>query len=347
MKQINTNFLISLLIAVCVSSLSFLTVKAQNEAHFVPNGMQYKSSVIFDVSDNPIDSTIFIWSSKGYPVAKETYLWDNGQKILSATGKIVADNGNEIKVELTSIDGEDEIVLPYTYKFNDKGYITEMIFVFYFDETPIEIVSKFQYWETANRLDSIEQVISSPMGVSSVRLKYRSYDANGRPTLVEERDMDLGSYSLQKYVYDISASGKLLKAEMQTADYSPAGDLLSQSMDVTYYDSEERMIKVVNYSGTAEEVDAEYFQYTIFHYGTNAGITTQSLLDQQVTVSTTNDYLSVNSPKSERITIYNMLGAQMYVKSKKAGETQISMSNFPQGIYLVTGGSGWIKKIKK
>ena len=57
--------------------------------------------------------------------------------------------------------------------------------------------------------------------------------------------------------------------------------------------------------------------------------------------------LSVNTPQSEKIDIYSINGALLFSAQKDAGEVVYNVSNVPDGVLIVRGSSGWVKKVIK
>jgi hypothetical protein len=71
----------------------------------------------------------------------------------------------------------------------------------------------------------------------------------------------------------------------------------------------------------------------------------ESIPSSVIKLSLTSVLLSVSSPYSERITIYSSSGVLLFHASKEQGSTGIDVSQFPRGVLLVHGSSGWSRKI--
>ena len=74
--------------------------------------------------------------------------------------------------------------------------------------------------------------------------------------------------------------------------------------------------------------------------------------NEQLEESSTNTYLSDNtlyiqSDRAEIVTVYTISGVMLYSATVQPGETVINASSFPQGVLIVRGGSGWVKKTIK
>jgi hypothetical protein len=53
----------------------------------------------------------------------------------------------------------------------------------------------------------------------------------------------------------------------------------------------------------------------------------------------------INSPVAEQIDVYSTSGALLYRATKPVGATTIHPTRFPQGVLIVRGSSGWVKKV--
>jgi hypothetical protein len=56
-------------------------------------------------------------------------------------------------------------------------------------------------------------------------------------------------------------------------------------------------------------------------------------------------WLSVNTPVSERITVYAISGAVVYQAQKQPGSATFDLTGLPRGMMIVRSDSGWVKKI--
>jgi len=356
MKQLKIKFLSSLLITVSALCMSFLTANAQSGTAFLSPEFQYKSGATYDQSNNPTDSTVYIYTKNGYPFGKEVYSWDytsfdNVKKTLASTCEIINDTGNDftVKLSLYDEDGAEEEITQIAYNCNDIGEVQKMVSTSMLQSSGMSTTTTMQYWRTANRLDSIlsTTTVDGYDFTSTVRTIYKTYDADGRPTLEEmyfSSSFGMGTHSEIKFAYFKNASGQLEREEAETDQYNQAGALELVSKDVTYFDAKERPIRTEEYSGPTVamlEMDA----YTIYHYDGGTGIVNPRISVQTVIADVLDGCLSVNSSTAERIEIYSVSGEQVYANTKPAGEIQISINRFPHGIYLVKGSSGWVKKI--
>jgi hypothetical protein len=63
------------------------------------------------------------------------------------------------------------------------------------------------------------------------------------------------------------------------------------------------------------------------------------------TVSVDANTLTINSPASEVITLYSLSGVTLLWQAKDEGSTTIDLSRLPRGVILVSGSSGWVRKV--
>jgi hypothetical protein len=67
----------------------------------------------------------------------------------------------------------------------------------------------------------------------------------------------------------------------------------------------------------------------------------------KITVSLKNNDLSVNSPVSEKISVYSVTGKLLFHKEKTIGECVFNIEPIHDRIVIVKGSSGWAKKVMK
>ena len=60
-----------------------------------------------------------------------------------------------------------------------------------------------------------------------------------------------------------------------------------------------------------------------------------------------NSILTVDTPDAETINVYSVSGSMVYTAAKVEGKSVYSVSNLPNGIYVVTGSKGWQAKVLK
>jgi hypothetical protein len=64
-----------------------------------------------------------------------------------------------------------------------------------------------------------------------------------------------------------------------------------------------------------------------------------------VSVFLTDNLLTINSSSSEVITLYSLSGVTLLQQAKDEGSTTIDLSRLPKGVILVSGSSGWVRKV--
>ncbi|GHT72892.1 hypothetical protein AGMMS50262_02920 [Bacteroidia bacterium] len=66
-----------------------------------------------------------------------------------------------------------------------------------------------------------------------------------------------------------------------------------------------------------------------------------------VTLSLRDSHLRINSPVSERITVYSVNGILVYTHEKQAGEANFNIGYVQDKVLIVKGSSGWVGKVVK
>ena len=66
----------------------------------------------------------------------------------------------------------------------------------------------------------------------------------------------------------------------------------------------------------------------------------------EATAYIANNTLHITTIQTEQVTIYGIMGSKLYEATLPAGIATINTATFPQGILIVKGSSGWIKKVK-
>ena len=67
----------------------------------------------------------------------------------------------------------------------------------------------------------------------------------------------------------------------------------------------------------------------------------------KISVSFINGVLIVDTPNKETLYVYSISGNLLYTTVKEEGVASYYISNLQDGIYIVTGSSGWSKKNMK
>jgi hypothetical protein len=80
---------------------------------------------------------------------------------------------------------------------------------------------------------------------------------------------------------------------------------------------------------------------------TQAATPTANAIVDAASVTYANNVLTVNTPQTEQVNVYAMSGVWVYGARKNTGTTTFDLSRLPDGVYIVTGESGWRKKVIK
>jgi len=340
MKQLNKKLSKSMLIAACAVCLPFLSAKAQFiGSTMVPADKRFSSSAGYDNLKNPTDSTVYQWSQKGFPIPVAMYGWDDkGVKSLVGTGKLVNDTEDAISYEET----QSGTVMVANVNFNAFGEALKMTMTAKGATAPF-LEMNFQYWRKANnQLDSVLVTTNiTGLGSSWSKIKYKTYDTSGRPTLVESMN---GQGVYQKEVYTYSATQQVVETSENSA--ATGFVLLPTEKNVASLDAKGRTTREDKYTYDAYNTAWNLDSYTIYHYDSQAGIQIVDA-EAQVIVNLTGGNLLVNSQAAETVEIYSVSGELLHATQKVAGESNIPVANLPAGVYIIKGGSGWAKKVVK
>ena len=75
------------------------------------------------------------------------------------------------------------------------------------------------------------------------------------------------------------------------------------------------------------------------------GVDNELIHSLSPTVYISNQTIYIQSENAEQISIYSITGRKLYETAIKAGMNTINTFNFPQGIYIVKGSNGWVRKL--
>jgi hypothetical protein len=78
-----------------------------------------------------------------------------------------------------------------------------------------------------------------------------------------------------------------------------------------------------------------------------AGNTTGILSPGSTYVYCQNGILTVNTPRNEQISVYSFSGQGLFAAPKPAGEASFSVHGIHEKILIISGSSGWVKKVVK
>lgn len=354
MKKVFTFRVLSIATTIALmSGLPFLTANAQTES-FIPAEKRWTSFTGYTNADVPTDSTVVLWTQGGFPVGiKEHFERINNRWVLSQSGKMISDSGRDFVWEHTTHPenvGGDKVTLRYTYKVDEWGAPLSVTIPVDVEGMSITMETTYQYWrDSKNWVDSC-LVTSTVFGMVMSKVRFKYHFASDGTSTMTETFYDIGGtiYNYSKFVYSYykNASGKTERVLEEKYHHTggATGPVALTSKAVIWYDANERAYREDVYDAISA---TKYDNYTITYYdGVTSNMPGINLL-AQASVFVSNDRLIVNSSVPEVISIYSISGAQVYTGVKETGETQISINNFPQGVYIVQGSAGWVRKIIK
>lgn len=75
------------------------------------------------------------------------------------------------------------------------------------------------------------------------------------------------------------------------------------------------------------------------------GVSNELLEDSNTAVYITGNTIYIQTTQTEQIAIYTINGSKLYEATVQSGTATIDASTFPQGVLIVKGSSGWVKKV--
>jgi hypothetical protein len=265
-------------------------------------------------------------------------------------------NDNVTLVETTwLIDGERVPHERYTVEY-DSNSNPVSIEVYYYNGNDIDQMNRkaFQAYDARGNLTLSESYLWS-WDSETEEIKWMgygkqvsTYDANGNRLSDEYYDWDtssdnwIGSY---KNVYTYDANGDESSYEYYRWDTSSGG--WAGGSRTTY---EERnaygdVILYHNYSWANNGWD--WSTYTVYYPGGSDPNATAHVGGGEASAYIHGGVLHIRTARPERIGIYSLDGAKVYESAVPAGATTLSADRLPQGVLIVRGASGWVRKVVK
>lgn len=75
------------------------------------------------------------------------------------------------------------------------------------------------------------------------------------------------------------------------------------------------------------------------------GVSNEQLEDSNTAVYITGNTIYIQTTQTEQIAIYTINGSKLYETTVQSGTTTVNAITFPQGVLIVKGSSGWVKKV--
>ncbi|MDR1913417.1 MAG: hypothetical protein LBQ68_02900 [Clostridiales bacterium] len=290
----------------------------------------------------------YAYTPNGMPLSVKVYNYkDGGWAFFDGGVYLYDDNGMLTGVSL--FEGEELRPLPLVISGTpDNQEITKVIdgvtvlkAVWRFDPVSKKWLAE-ENWELADDGSSLKLESS----------KEYEYDAAGRLLLLKE--ISYGGGKGEAYVkttaYTYEANGRK-QSETYTGTYDGGtvdrnGDgLINDDDKYPYYNRKE-----YEYAGSRLAKISEYdynggLSGTIVFYYSGGSDASEPVAASEPVVYVHDGILTVQSARTEQITVYALSGEKLYEAQQQAGTITINANAFPQGILIVRGSSGWVKKI--
>jgi hypothetical protein len=322
----------------------FSSVSAQIVS-IVSELLKCDSIVVFDASDNRVEKAVYNYTKQGCPVMKEYYQYkDGGSPVLMIKAGLANDKGNEFTILDSILNNGTWTIMENQYNLDNFGNsITKTVKT----SQGTVIMDFIIHYGINNRIDSFF-ITLPPSGMTVEKYTY-TYDANDLLILMEKYSLMENSTIYTEYTYIHNTDNKLEGKVSESFTYTNGSlNRASNRKEVLFYDNLERPLRNETYTWNTvtNNYKEQYDTYSIRYYKANTGIANHGKeLDMSVTIVTDNELLTIESPVSETIEIYSIVGSCMYTQQKSSGQTTVFLSRLSNGIYIVRGSSGWTKKI--
>ena len=236
--------------------------------------------------------------------------------------------------ETYSSDGFDFVfsLKPY-YRVNDEG---EHLFfansIFWGGASPLSSL-----FEAETRYDSNENLIFLEFSFSTMKMTYNiSYNEKNNPVLLEYHS---NNFLMRTNQYQYNENGHCTQIEV--SEYDDDKKIMATNR-----------IETMKYDGTGRPTEGNCIflkdrtRSSSMHFYYSEDITTNEQIESLTPIAYVIDQtLCIRSEKTEYIAIYSIMGHKLYENIIQSGLTSISTVNFPQGVFIIKGSSGWTKKL--
>jgi len=126
----------------------------------------------------------------------------------------------------------------------------------------------------------------------------------------------------------------------------------ASNQEMTWLSSEPQIATVISATGLVTAVSAGTTVITVHSadggFSATCIVTVTSPTDVEAPLSAEvcifDNVLYVNTPESETVDVYSITGALLLHVAKPAGILRIPLAGIPDGVLLIQGSSGWVKK---
>jgi len=295
------------------------------------------SKISYNLRENPIKKT-YQYDEKG--IKTYTYFWycDTGNGMWlpepTARARYVYDEKNNILQEIHQLyqtetsSWEDRYISDYSHDVYNNTIFTRRSW--YADGSWITSSEN----HLKNTYDAHLNLISVELGYwqepdstwLSGELKYiYEYDEYGHRTVTEKR---VWNEAKEKWVGTIFYGNGAFDKHGERFDED--GNLLRKE-----------------YYWWNNDTDEFYLAYytTFFYPKSITGMEDINSTDNHIKAYTTNNHLYINTSVPEIISLYSLSGIKLLQMDKCEGEISIPLQNVPNGLFLVKGTSGWVRKL--
>lgn len=233
----------------------------------------------------------------------------------------------------------DSLKTAYTYNASGQA-VNATEYVWYNNQWTPDVYYQYLYEQ---EVDTIVMTVQGRYANETIwengqKLRY-AYNSDGKLILQEMYVWNENDWiALQRTSFSYNANGRDLLWDIKSLY---PGVILDTKYDFSY--NSEQKISTINetafYMGSWVDYQYVTYDYSEFSFVAN-------VVQIDVSVFINDGKLILNSPEEETIFIYSASGALINQFEKNAGEANCPFS-VQNGIYLVKGSSGWVKKVMK
>jgi hypothetical protein len=292
----------------------------------------------------------------------ETTVLRDGKRVPFRRYVLEYGNNNSVSIGVYNYDGNDigpmNRKATRTYDAGGNLTLSESYYCGYWDD-------HWDYWDyekaewtgynkqvktydaNGNQLSSKEYSWDTSSGgwIESSKNAY-TYNANGKQLSYKYYWWDTSSGNwmmIYRYAYTYDANGNRLSYEYYNWDtFGGWGNKY-----VYMYDANGRELSYEYYNWDASSGGWEWAGYTVYYPGGSDPVATERIDGAEPSVYVHGSILYIQTVGGERISVYTPNGTKVYEQEVPAGTTAVSADRLPNGLLIVRGGSGWVKKVVK
>ncbi|GHT49816.1 hypothetical protein FACS189440_16160 [Bacteroidia bacterium] len=162
--------------------------------------------------------------------------------------------------------------------------------------------------------------------------------------LLASYDLTISKIADGKWLFSITPKELRSAKEMVYSNILDIVYTIAEGTEDGLYEVEISDLEFNFSDGTVITIDDMTVPVTVDHNYVGINNVNQN---KSVIVSVKDAKLTINSPVSEKITIYSITGIVLYHNEKPVGESYFNIGNIRDKVLIVKGGSSWVRKVIK